>query len=149
MEYPSISEYIAAIRDAADNLEELNNLQSVLDEEGEPMHSSGAFAVVFKMKDEGTGRFFALKCFLTEQEGRAEAYKMIEDEQKMVNSPYFTSVRYLEKELFVDSSCEEDEFPVLVMDWIDGETLDVYIQKHRGNQEALRNLSYRFSQMAF
>ena len=33
----------------------------------------------------------------------------------------------VEKELFVDSQCEEDEFPVLLMDWVDGETMEAYI----------------------
>lgn len=54
MQYPLISEYVAAIRDAKDNLAELVHLVSVPDDHGEPYRSSGAFAVVFKMKDEQT-----------------------------------------------------------------------------------------------
>ena len=52
MQYPLISEYLAAIRDAKDNLDKLSRLVPVLDKYGEPYRSSGAFAVVFKMKDE-------------------------------------------------------------------------------------------------
>ena len=119
MQYPLISEYVRAIQDATDNLGELAHLLPVLDDHGEPYRSSGAFAVVFKMKDEQTGKCYALKCFTEEQEGRAEAYRQIADELDMVDSPYITSVKYMEKELFVDSQCEEDEFPVLLMDWVD------------------------------
>ena len=148
MQYPLISEYVRAIQDATDNLGELAHLVPVLDNHGEPYRSSGAFAVVFKMKDEQTGKCYALKCFTEEQEGRAEAYRQIADELEFVDSSYITSVKYLDKEIFVDSSCEEDEFPVLLMDWIDGETMESYIAANYQNQSAMLMLSYRFGKMA-
>lgn len=52
MNYPLISEYVEAIKLAEDNFEELNYLRPVLDADGQPVMSSGNFAVVFKMKDE-------------------------------------------------------------------------------------------------
>ena len=148
MQYPLISEYLAAIRDAHDNLEKLNHLVPVLDNYGEPYRSSGAFAVVFKMKDEQTGKCYALKCFTEEQEGRAEAYRKIAEELEFVDSPYITSVKYLEKELFVDSNCEDEEFPVLLMDWIEGETMETYIADHYMDNHAISMLCYRFCKMA-
>ena len=148
MQYPLISEYVKAIQDASDNLEQLAYLTSVLDDHGEPYRSSGAFAVVFKMQDKSTGKYYALKCFTEEQEGRAEAYRQIADELDMVDSPYITSVKYMEKELFVDSQCEEDEFPVLLMDWVDGETMEAYIAANYHNQSAMSMLCYRFGKMA-
>ena len=148
MQYPLMSEYVSAIRDASDNLDELAHLVPVLDDHGEPYRSSGAFAVVFKMKDEQTGKCYALKCFLEEQEGRAEAYRQIADELEFVDSSYITSVKYLEKEIFVDSSCEEDEFPVLLMDWIDGETMENYIAENYQDNYAMAMLCYRFCKMA-
>ena len=148
MQYPLISEYVKAIQDAADNLDKLAYLAPVLDDHGEPYRSSGAFAVVFKMQDKSTGKYYALKCFTEEQEGRAEAYRQIADELDMVDSPYITSVKYMEKELFVDCQCEEDEFPVLLMDWVDGETMEAYIAANYRNQSAMLMLSYRFGKMA-
>ena len=148
MQYPLISEYVRAIQDASENLRELAHLVPVLDDHGEPYRSSGAFAIVFKMKDEQTGKCYALKCFTEEQEGRAEAYRQIADELEFVDSSYITSVKYLEKEIFVDSSCEEDEFPVLLMDWIDGETMENYIAENYKNNYAMAMLCYRFCKMA-
>ena len=148
MQYPLISEYVKAIQDAGDNLEQLAHLTPVLDDHGEPYRNSGAFAVVFKMQDKSTGKYYALKCFTEEQEGRADAYRQIADELDMVDSPYITSVKYMEKELFVDSQCEEDEFPVLLMDWVDGETMEAYIAANYRNQSAMSMLSYRFGKMA-
>ena len=148
MQYPLISEYVRAIQDATDNLGELTHLVPVLDDHGEPYRSSGAFAVVFKMKDEQTGKCYALKCFTEEQEGRAEAYRQIADELEFANSAHITSVKYLDKEIFVDSSCEEDEFPVLLMDWIDGETMETYIAENYQDNYAMAMLCYRFCKMA-
>ena len=148
MQYPLISEYVKAIQDAGDNLEELAHLTPVLDDHGEPYRSSGAFAVVFKMQDKSTGKYYALKCFTEEQEGRADAYRQIADELDLLDSPYITSVKYMEKELFVASQCEEDEFPVLLMDWVDGETMEAYIAANYHNQSAMSMLCYRFGKMA-
>ena len=148
MQYPLISEYVKAIQDAGDNLDKLAYLTPVLDDHGEPYRSSGAFAVVFKMQDKSTEKYYALKCFTEEQQGRAEAYRQIADELDLLDSPYITSVKYMEKELFVDSQCEEDEFPVLLMDWVEGETMEAYIAANYHNQSAMSMLCYRFGKMA-
>ena len=148
MQYPLISEYLAAIREAKDNLDKLSHLVPVMDKYGEPYRSSGAFAVVFKMKDEQTGKCYALKCFTEEQEGRAEAYHKIAEELEFVDSPYITSVKYLEKEMFVDSNCEDEEFSVLLMDWIEGETMEMYVAANYTDTHAMSMLCYRFCKMA-
>ena len=80
MNFPLISEYIDAIRLAEDNFNKLSNLRPVLDGNGNPITSSGNFAVVFKMKDVNDGRYYAVKCFLKEQEGRNERYQEIAEE---------------------------------------------------------------------
>ena len=149
MNYPLITEYIEAIKAAEDNLDVLNYLRPVLGEDGEPIMSSGNFAVVFKMKDVHTGKLHAVKCFLKEQEGRAEAYRLIADEMEFVNSPYLTHIKYLDKELFVDTNAtDEMEFPVLLMDWIEGLTLDKFIHKHIYDEYELSRIAYQFSRLA-
>ena len=100
------------------------------------------------MQDKSSGKCYALKCFTEEQEGRADAYRQIADELDMVDSSYITSVKYMEKELYVDSQCEEDEFPVLLMDWVEGETMEAYIAANYHNQSAMSMLCYRFGKMA-
>ncbi|MBR4924970.1 MAG: hypothetical protein IKZ61_04375 [Prevotella sp.] len=69
MNYPLISEYVEAIKSAEDNLKELTNLRPVLSDDGQPLMTSGNFAVVFKMQDFETSKFYALKCFIKDQEG--------------------------------------------------------------------------------
>lgn len=148
MLYTFSSAHLAAIREAHNNLRTLRHLVPVLDKDGEPYYSGGESSVVFKMKDEQTGKCYALKCFTEEQEGRAEAYRQIAEDLEFVDSPYITSVKYLEKELFVDCNCEDDEFPVLLMDWIEGETMETFIAENYTDSYEMSMLCYRFCKMA-
>ncbi len=149
MNYPLISEYIEAIKSAEDNFENLSYLRPVLSDDDLPVMTSGNFAVVFKMKDERNGKLYAVKCFTKEQEGRAEAYRDIAKQLKKVSSPYTLSIQYLESELFVDTDqTEETEFPVLLMEWVEGKTLDKFLRENLEDKFALEMLAYRFSQLA-
>ena len=149
MNYPLISEYIDAIKNAEDNFNVLSTLRPVYDEAGEIVMSSGNFAVVFKMKDESSGKLYAVKCFLREQEGRDIAYQQITDELEYVSSNYLCSIKYFQKELFVDSTVSSDtEFPVLLMDWVEGVTLDKYVHQHISDKYALQLITYQFCRMA-
>ncbi|WP_052484674.1 leucine-rich repeat protein [Prevotella pectinovora] len=149
MNYPLISEYIDAIKNAEDNFNVLSSLRPVYDEAGEIVMSSGNFAVVFKMKDESSGKLYAVKCFLREQEGRDIAYQQITDELEYVSSNYLCSIKYFQKELFVDSTVSSDtEFPVLLMDWAEGVTLDKYVHQHISDKYALQLITYQFCKMA-
>ena len=149
MNYPLISEYIEAIKHSEDNFNILSTLRPVYDEAGEIVMSSGNFAVVFKMKDESSGKRYAVKCFLREQEGRDIAYQQITDELEYVSSNYLCSIKYFQKELFVDSTVSSDtEFPVLLMDWVEGITLDKYVHQHISDKYALQLITYQFCKMA-
>ena len=149
MNYPLISEYIEAIKSAEDNFEELSYLRPLLGDDGLPIMTSGNFAVVFKMKDGRSGKFYAVKCFTKEQEGRAEAYREIAKELKDVTSPYLVTIRYLENELFVDTDqTTETEFPVLLMDWVDGKPLDKYLRQNLKRKKTLEKLLGNFYQFA-
>ena len=148
MQYPLISEYIEAIRSAEDNFDQYNALRPVLDGKGNPVMSSGNFAVVFKMQDEQTKRLYAVKCFTRDQERRHENYRRIAEELEFVSSPYLVHFRFLEKELLVDTSQgDAEEYPVLVMDWVEGEPLDRYLRAHLRDAYALQLLAYRFCRM--
>ena len=148
MNYPSISDYIEALRDAEDSLSELKNLRLVYDDQGHPIMSSGNFAVVFKMQAP-TGEYHALKCFLRDQEERSERYRLIAEELQYVQSTYLVKFRYLESELFVDvPNTGGEEYPVLLMDWVDGIPLDRYLKTIINKSYEKDLLAYRFSLLA-
>ena len=133
---------------AEDNFATLIYLRPVFDNEGRPIMSSGNFSVIFKMEDVRNKKLYAIKCFTKGQSGRNAAYKKITEEINDLRSSYFLHVEFLEKELFVDSTnTPDDEFPVVLMDWVDGLTLDKYVQKNIDNKYCLKMLAYNFSKM--
>lgn len=145
MNYPLISEYIESIKCAEDNFATLTNLHPVLDESGKPIMSSGNFAVVFKMKDVQDGKLYAIKCFIREQEERKERYQEIIKELELIKSRYIVSTRYFDKELFVDTSqSDETEFPIIVMDWVEGICLEEYMQTIKENMASREILANNF-----
>ena len=149
MTYPLISEYVEAVRNAEDNFEKLRNLRPVTDGNGTPVMTSGNFAVVFKMRDEKNDKLYAVKCFLKDQPNRAENYRMIAEELEYVSSSFLTKFQYLDNELFVDSAnADGEEFPVLLMDWVEGTNLDQYIRQHLHDSYQLHLLAYQFSRLA-
>ena len=149
MTYPLISEYVEAVRNAEDNFEKLRNLRPVTDDNGNPVMTSGNFAVVFKMREEKNDKLYAVKCFLKDQPNRAENYRMIAEELEFVSSSFLTKFQYLDNELFVDSAhADGEEFPVLLMDWVEGTNLDQYIRQHLHDSYQLHLLAYQFSRLA-
>lgn len=145
--YPSVGQYTETIKESAkapdEYFDKLKHLRPVLDGNGEPIMSSGNFAVVFKMKDE-YGKQYAVRCFHRAQQGRERNYKLICEELAKVSSPYLSPIRYYDKELFVDSY----EYPVLLMDWVEGLTLDKYIRRIIDDKKALNQLVTNFKNLA-
>lgn len=149
MNYPLISEYIEAIKLAENNLDLLSHLRPELDDDGNPVMSSGNFAVVFKMKNKHDGKYYALKCFIKEQESRKEGYRLIFNEQNSETENFIVPSHYYENELFVNSKITENkEFPVVVSSWIIGETLDSYILANYKNKKILQDISFKFNKLA-
>ena len=145
--YPTVGQYTETIKESAkapdEYFDKLKHLRPVLDGNGEPIMSSGNFAVVFKMKDE-YGKQYAVRCFHRAQRGREKNYKLICNELEKVSSPYMSPIRYYNKELFIESG----EYPVLLMDWVEGMTLDKYIRKVVDDKKALSQLATNFKNLA-
>lgn len=149
MNYPLISEYISSIFSAEDNLATKTSLRPVLDSTGNPVMSSGNFAVVFKMVDIDNDRHYAMKCFLRDQVGREESYLQICEELEFVESRYLLKIEYLPAELFVDTNqSDESEFPVLLMEWVEGSTLGSFISENYTDSFKMSQVAYNFSKMA-
>lgn len=145
--FPSIGQYVEIIKQAAitpdDYFNKLSHLHPVLNTEGEPIMSVGNFAVVFKMID-NDGKFYALRCFHRYQPDREKSYKLICEELSKNSSTYLLPINYLENELYID----ENEYPVLLMEWAEGMTLDKYLHTVINDYKSLELLAENFRLMA-
>lgn len=149
MNYPLLQEYIESVSEPEDYFDQLAHLRLVTNPDGSPVMSSGNFAVVFKMQDPETGRYYAVKCFTRDQEGREDSYRMIADELEFTSSLFLTPVKYFEKELFVDTEqTDVEEFPVVLMHWVEGVTLDKFVRNYIDDRYRLARLCFSFSKLA-
>ena len=148
MNYPQISSYQDNLADPGEYFKsaDCQSLTAVLDPRGLPYSSSGGYAAVFKMS-RPDGSLVAVKCFLKDQPGRNEAYRLISQHLRLYTSPYLIRTDYREDELFVDDG-DREWYPVVIMDWVEGQNLSDYIKSHLSDPLALNVLAWRFCQMA-
>lgn len=104
---------------------------------GMPLVTSGQFAYVFKLKSEEQRRAFAVRCFRGFLGDRDERYRAISAHLQTHHFPSLTGFEYDPEGIFVGGR----KFPTLVMEWIDGPTLDVYVEEVLGRREVLRHLA--------
>ncbi len=116
------------------------NLRATLpavDRLGMPLVTSGQFAYVYKLKSINGGGDFAVRCFRGYLGDRDQRYRAIQEHLK--NSPvsYLSSFAYAPEGILVGGN----RFPILFMQWIDGPTLDLYINEMLHRPDVLLHLS--------
>ncbi len=147
MNYPTYYQYIQSLSNPRELLHRLGDVSVVLGDDGEPLMSSGNFGVVFKV--EYSGEFKALKCFTRHQEHRSHAYEII-SKRLLPQSPYIIAHSYLKDEIRVFEGNNSHTYDVLLMDWVEGETMTSFIIRalYNDNFEALMRLKSKFVEFA-
>jgi len=129
--YPSVTDYKHAIIDS-DSFATLKNIEVQYKGNGDIHYATGNFAVVFKVKVDS--KFYALKCFLTPLEDREERYSAISEYLIELKSPYFVNYSFLPNEIWANDS----EFPILLMEWVEGETLGEVIKQYCSDDDKIK-----------
>ncbi|MFL6333208.1 MAG: Ada metal-binding domain-containing protein [Pyrinomonadaceae bacterium] len=138
--WPSARNYAEAVQCPLVCFEEpsLKRMLPAVDRLGMPLVTSGQFAYVFKLNpgDDG-GETVAVRCFrgfLGDREARYRALDAHLNAKRIAALPQF---KYLPKGILVSGR----RYPVLVMEWVEGPTLDVYLDEAVGRREALLHLA--------
>lgn len=95
---------------------------------------SGNFGVVFKM--DTAGSYHALKCFTRAAPDIAERYYYLSSYLSRVSLPFLVNFKYLSKAVRVLSN-PKDFYPALMMDWVEGQNVNEFIEKHIGDPNAI------------
>lgn len=123
--WPSANEYMAAIQNPRTCFLDasLREGSPALDRLGMPLVASGNFAYVYKLQLPGSIR--AIKCFRQFLGDRERRYGEIDVYLDKVDSrlPALAKFEYDPQGILVGPH----RYPVLVMEWIEGPTLDVYL----------------------
>ena len=138
MAWPSATDYVEAIQHPRTCFKdaELQLGTPALDRLGMPFVSSGQFAYVFKLKN-ALGQASAIRCFRGIVRDREQRYQAIDAHLDSVSVNSLASFEYDSTGILVGPN----RFPILVMEWIDGPTLDVYIEAALQNRVSLKHLA--------
>jgi tetratricopeptide (TPR) repeat protein len=142
--WPVAADYDEAIQNPHLNFDdrELKEGEPEYDKYGSPAVRSGNFASVYMLQ--GPKRKVAVRCFLREIPDQQERYQAISRDLLGLGLPYTVNFEFLSKGIKVHG----DWFPVLKMDWCDGEQLDRYIERNLDNQPKLRRLADKWFEMS-
>src|SRR5205809_1064639 len=140
--WPDLTEYHEAVQHPQKAFADpgLKAVTLELDRFGMPKPATGGNAVVYKAKEPGGFLSFkktwAIRCFLRPISDHAERYEAISKHLGKVHLPYDVNFRFLKQGIQIRSSW----FPIVKMQWADGDLLHSHIEKHLRYPAALAAL---------
>ena len=115
---------------------ELKGTLPAVDRLGMPLVTSGQFAFVYKLKALNSSDEFAVRCFRGYLRDRDQRYRAIQRHLKAHPVSFLSDLTYSPEGILVSGH----RFPILSMQWIDGPTLDLYIEQMLLRREVLVHL---------
>jgi hypothetical protein len=136
--WPVSRDYVGAVQNPRSCFvdSELQETISAVDRLGMPIVSAGQFAYVFKL-NKPSGESLAVRCFRSFAGERDKRYKAIDDHLDQHPLAVLASFEYESSAIRVNGNL----YPLLVMEWVDGPTLDVYLDKVLGKREVILHLA--------
>ncbi|PYS90868.1 MAG: hypothetical protein DMF64_13765 [Acidobacteria bacterium] len=114
---------------------ELRDTIPAVDRLGMPLVTSGQFAYVYKLRS-GRG-VYAVRCFRGHLGDRERRYELIDAHLRTHPVPDFARFAYDVHGILVSGR----RYPILVMEWLEGPTLDVYLNEVMGRRDVLLHLA--------
>ena len=145
---PLITEYSGALVDAI--YRTCPKYQVVTRPDRTPYFVAGAFGCVFKAINPTNNRLLAIKCFTKHVDNKQQRLEAVATYLNQQKSPYTLHYQYLPNELWVGNAEREDYYPILLMEWVEGETLGQAVQKaaQQGDKARLQQLADNFTDLA-
>ncbi|HEX8338265.1 MAG TPA: hypothetical protein VF621_16220 [Pyrinomonadaceae bacterium] len=138
--WPTARHYAEAVQCPPVCFEEpsLKRMLPAVDRLGMPLVTSGQFAYVFKLNPgDGGGDALAVRCFRGFLGDRQERYRALDAHLGAHRIAALPQFKYLPKGILVAGR----RYPVLVMEWVEGPTLDVYLDEAVGRRDALLHMA--------
>lgn len=102
----------------------------------------GGFCIVFPYY-KSSGDKVAVRCWIATVDNAQNRTKIIADKLKSVNLPYFVNFDYDQNGIATNSGVQ----PIVLMDWVEANSLKEYIQNNLAHPEVLRTLANSFKTM--
>ncbi len=141
--WPSPQDYQEAIQAPLLNVDDQELQSGVVEQNalGLPRPRTGFFATVYKMQCGSAD--WAVRCFLNNIQDQQQRYAEL---SKFVMSDKLdctVGFHYIEQGIKVRGTW----YPILKMEWVEGETLGEFVEQHVHDFESMRNLALQFEMM--
>ncbi|MBX9695984.1 MAG: hypothetical protein K2Z81_26595, partial [Cyanobacteria bacterium] len=138
--WPSLQDYNEAIQNLSHCMGDRELRQGTLHVQqfGLPYVVSGAFACVYRVSC--GERSYAVRCFATPIRDQAERYKRMGGFICGDNLSYTMDFQFVEKGIMLRG----EWFPIVKMEWVEGESLGAYISRNLNDPVALTKMRRKF-----
>lgn len=122
---------------------ELRRCRVELNHLGLPRPMTGAFASVYRLSNV-SGTSWAVRCFLEHRDDMKERYKAIKAAIAGPAQDLFASFEYIERGIKV----RNEWYPILKMEWVEGDSIDRYLDRHVKTRAKVVSLHKQFRELA-
>jgi len=144
MSYPQITEYHEAVQHPARAFTDPDLKQGAVAENnlGLPLVMSGGFALTYAVTT--PRRKCAVRCFHREIPAIQQKYDAISKKLKSLSNGCFVGFDFQPSGINV----RQQTFPIVRMDWVEGDTLGIWLDKHFNDPRALEKARAEFAAIA-
>jgi len=108
---------------------------------GLPVALGGGFALTYSAT--ASGKKYAIRCFHKEAKGLEARYGDVAKALKGLTAPYFIGFEYQSTGVMVNGA----RFPIVKMDWVEGDTLGSYLEDNYNDKAKLTWLAGEFDKL--
>ena len=143
MSIPTLAEYQDAIQNPSFCFSDpdLKNGQAKCNNLGLPIPITGGFASVYQITN--GSKKWAVRCFLREYVDQQSRYEKIHNFLSSISSPYLIDFDYQLTGIRVHGKW----LPILKMEWLEGQSLNIYIESILNDKVALQRLADEWVQL--
>ena len=140
MAWPGITDFSEAVQNPKVCFKgtELESGKVLSNQRGMPLVFSGAFACVYAVSS--SGRTFAVRCFTREVKDQQSRYNQLSEYLINVLPLSFVHFEFLEQGI----SLKGDWYPIVRMEWVEGESLSSFVDSNSNDADTLRQLAARW-----
>ena len=144
MTYPQFTDFNEALQNphTAFTDAELQNAQADTNPLGLPVALGGGFTYTYPMTT--PRRKVAVRCFHRQVPSAERRYDAISKKLGALGSPHFVNFDYQPRGIKIRGS----GYPIVRMEWVNGDTLDVFLQRRAKNASVIDSLRAQFRAMA-
>jgi hypothetical protein len=144
MSYPQIVDYNEAVQNPRASFSDPDLKAGTVSTTplGLPQVFSGGFALTYTITT--SRQTYAVRCFHRQNPSAEERYDFIAHVLAAQGNSYFVRFDYQPTGIRVRAR----EYPIVRMDWVEGDTLGVYLDRYHGHREAMLDLRNRFRELS-